>query len=423
MATWLLTASPSSEGLTLSAGAADRWVPPAGHFDVDQTNISRARVRVRDSLSIERLFVRVSANSLTAASTVVLRVVITDTSLSVTIPAGLTGVFRNDTNTVSTVANNVNVTRVITGATGGSITYRLISYLYTNASTQRIFITTHGAPGITWPSGITEFTSIEGVMGRDTSDSVVQYTFRALNGVGTTLTNMRVRIEGNAIPNASTLTIRRNGANGALSVNIPANLSGDFDDTTNSETYAGGDEANYQLATGAGGGSLDTHKMVVHLDGPQRFTIVNGIATTSGGSSAFDTIEGATGGSVSELNVQQEARNSFQARNYFVRVRGNTLNGEFRSNLRVNGASSLLGIIVPTGLTGVFEDADNVVDVSALDDVNVSKDASAASTGSITPGYIGFGYIEAPTPAGEPQEPVPGHTSWGIGRRVEMLPY
>ena len=424
MATWLVTCGRA--GLTFFAGQSDRFSPMASKFSSGQDTEADAEVRIRVNYTVERLFTRIVANSLTDVTTATFRISGVDQSLSVSIPAGMTGVFRDDTSSIATAPGDLNATRWVPGATGGTISLSLVSYLYTDASTQRIFLVAHGdAPNVLWASGVTEFAIISGEMDNLSPESTTQYTMRALNGVGTTFTNMRVHVVTNSIPNASTLTIRRNEADGALTVTIPASTSGDFEDTANSETFGHGDRANYQLVTGAGGGTLQTSIMQVLSDGPTRIAAAGGVDASSAGNLVFVTYEGTSAGSTTlpELRTQQPARSSFQARNFFCRVTSNSLDGVYRSFLRVNSADSALGVVVPAGLTGVFENADDVVDVSALDQVNYTKDVPAASAGTITPRYISSLYIEAPTPVAEPQEPVPGHTSWGIGRRVEMLPY
>ena len=73
--------------------------------------------------------------------------------------------------------------------------------------------------------------------------------------------NLSCNITQNSItPESSTFVLRKNGANSALSVSIPASTTGFIEDITNSVTLVDGDDVNFALVSGTGSGfSNDNH--------------------------------------------------------------------------------------------------------------------------------------------------------------------
>jgi len=71
-----------------------------------------------------------------------------------------------------------------------------------------------------------------------------------------TFRNLRVVVASNSISAATTLTLRDDGSDTSMTVSIPANTTGVFEDTTNHPVVAAGSLVNFKVVGGTGGTSL-----------------------------------------------------------------------------------------------------------------------------------------------------------------------
>ena len=81
-----------------------------------------------------------------------------------------------------------------------------------------------------------------------------------------TIQDFFVRLTANSINAASTIRIRRNGVNGALSVSTVANTSGSYEDTTNSEPISPNNNICVQTVPGAATGTMTISVFSVTYD-------------------------------------------------------------------------------------------------------------------------------------------------------------
>ena len=85
------------------------------------------------------------------------------------------------------------------------------------------------------------------------SQSASQTTFRT----GGTLANLFLYVVTNTFDASSVLTIQVNGSNGNNTITIPAAGTGNYEDTTHTDTISAGDEVNIECdRTGASSGSV-----------------------------------------------------------------------------------------------------------------------------------------------------------------------
>jgi hypothetical protein len=109
----------------------------SGQLSTSYTTESLAQVDVRADLTFSDLVVLCASNTVTAASTLVLRKNGVSSALTVSITASTSGVFEDTSNTVTTSAANDDLVNLqfVTGETGTSIILRNISVYTTTAST------------------------------------------------------------------------------------------------------------------------------------------------------------------------------------------------------------------------------------------------------------------------------------------------
>ena len=386
MATWPMV-NGSAEGTTVNASLT-RYTTPAGQIAFSATEAD-GQALSRDSYTWAKLYVRVIANSLTGATTLRSRVNGANGNQSVTIGAGTTGTYTDDVNSDSLVSGGLFNFQVVTG-TGTSITFTVIASTLTATSNVPILFTGAATPDDYFPFGSTNYVPIEGRNGFHATESRSQYIFR----VASTLSNLRVYVLSNSLAGASTIRTRRNTANGNQSVSIGAGVTGAFEDAVNTDAVAVGDMVNYQIVTGGAANYLGvlTYQVKSSSTGRQQAACqaydhqVFGPAATR-----YLTIEGgAQELTTTEANTQSAARTAFNARNLFVRIAANTLDGATTVRTRKNGANGNLSVSIGAGATGAFEDTANTDSFIATDLLNYQVDTTASTVNAIRLTIVGF---------------------------------
>jgi len=208
-----------------------------------------------------------------------------------------------------------------------------------------------------------------------TTEASAQLKFR---GAGT-LSHLYVNVPTNGRSSASTVVVRKNGADTSLAVSIGAGQTGVFSDITGSATFADGDLWNYAVSTGAGGGGLVVAGLTARLAvSGQVFTQQAGFGTLTATVSRALGFAGmpvsTSSGSIVGVRAMQAATLS---RMQLV-VTANASSG-FTAKLSKNGADGNQAISVGAGLTGLFEDISNSDTVAAGDYYNLSMSAPSAS--------------------------------------------
>lgn len=170
---------------------------------------------------------------------------------------------------------------------------------------------------------------------------------------------------------ASTVRMRKNGANGNEVVAITASTTGKFEDAINTDVFASGDLFNYQLVTGAGGSTfvLDA---ISHISAPSVNTFQRNVTNVSAalGNNDFYAISGVQTSSNESGNQNKIYGAGGTLKNLAVFISANTRDANCTVTLRKNGMAQAMTVTIPTLTTGTFEDLVNTVAVVANDLVN-----------------------------------------------------
>lgn len=396
MPSWILVCGNTS-GRTLWATQTPYYQPCGYLWDTD-TEAKRQFI-ARDSYTLSKLFVRVTANTITASSTVRSRVNTANGNQSVSIGAGTTGTFQDTLNSDTLVDGDLFNYQAVGGATGTNLTFTVMSFCLQTVSNNTPIFNGHCEQLIDAAS--TRYMPIGGQQ-RYSPDSATevnaQYTFRVV----ATLSNLRSRIGANSITATTTIRTRVNGADGNQSLSIPASTTGVYEDAVNTDSVVSGNNVNLQIVAGATGNNLLPTYFQLKSTSAGRQVIA---AKTNAGSQSYNTtrygvIEDTLPPTeTTEANVQVITEIAFTAKNLFVRVTANSVDATTTVALRVNGASSALLVSIATTATGTFEDSDTVP--IAVDDLLDNMVAVGGSSGSITITIIGFELAQpaAPPPA------------------------
>lgn len=200
--------------------------------------------------TFKNLGVFVSANTRDGDCTVTLRKTGVSQALTVTIPATTAGTFEDLVNTVSYVANDLVAFRTTRAGAAGACFAEYVSVSF--ETTDNTFLvnsfgtTTLAASGIHYYpiSGSTSLTV--------STESQAQAEAR----IPFTLSKLRVFVATNTIVAASTVTFRKNSANGNQVVSITGLTNGAFEDAANTDSVVATDLLDSQFTGGAGGTNL-----------------------------------------------------------------------------------------------------------------------------------------------------------------------
>jgi len=213
------------------------------------------------------------------------------------------------------------------------------------------------------PCGNTQLISFNA----ETSTQVIYRTAGTLSKLFVLVANTGESVQ------AATVKIRKNGADGNMSVSIPADTSGIFEDNSNTDTVAAGDTLNYAVVlTGA---NIVPIRAINTLFAADTNTVVRHVAV--GTQTVFFqlTLYAALAGPMdvlsSEPTFKFDVNTAGSLKNLYVYVLTNSRTDATTFKTRINGVTSTnLVISVPASSSGAFEDTSGSDTLAADDDVN-----------------------------------------------------
>ena len=204
------------------------------------TTEADVQYRIRRATTYSNLRVFLSDNSINGDSSWRLRI---DTgggaangNQVVTLTASTTGAFEDTTNSDPVAASDEINYSLVTGGTSGTMAFTLA---------QMKHISTGREMAAAIPVGVSQTSDVyyvaESGGAAPSTESDTQIAARA----AFTAKNLVVNIVTNSITAGSDYYLRRNGANSALTLNVPASSTGLFEDTTNNVSVAVTDTYNF----------------------------------------------------------------------------------------------------------------------------------------------------------------------------------
>ena len=300
-----------------------------------------------------------------------------DTVLSISVSTGQTGWFENTSDTVSISANDlIEVKHTLTGGEAGTFRIQILRTEYdTNTSTTNtISVLKSDGTGSTG-SGTTYYGYLGGLSnGTNTTEANAQAKLQ----YAATLRNLRVNILTNTRTTSTTIRTRVNGANGNMSVTIPAspNGTGWFEDTSNTDTIAANDLVCIQVVNGASTETAPTYNGI-QIDhqtttdpGKGLLMVTNVTEPYFEPTTTYQEISGQFGDQITESQHQVELLSAFTFKGMAVKCSANTVNSTTPFRLRKNTANSSVVVNVTTSSTSWHQDTTNSESCAVGDLVN-----------------------------------------------------
>lgn len=194
------------------------------------------------------------------------------------------------------------------------------------------------------------------------------------------LSKFLIKISDNSATASSTARTRKNEANGSMSVSIAAGATGDFEDTTNTDSIAVDDYLAFQTICGSGGSLTVSIISAIFTPTASNVTYVplvcintNAGTLATAGVTRHITVTGELQFAATTENFHQnEARIAGTLHSMCLYMTNNARSTATVMRSRINGADGNLAVSVPGGSTGIFEDLSNSDSIAVDDKFNYS---------------------------------------------------
>ena len=385
MHTWLMAAGRAT-GYAQPAGTT-KYLVVAGDLAIPVAGPHNSPVYAWGPYTWASLSLRVIRNFTTAPSTVRSWKNGSPGNQAVLIGPGQVGLFQDLMGNDLLAERDFFAWKVVNGG-GGVLVYTIIACILSSDSPIPMLICGNEIEQQSY--GHNRFAAIAGMPDATSKEDRAKYTFRTPS----ILSHLQVSVYPGNLNGPVIFRLRKNSSNGNQAIYIPQGGFGDFVDRQNTDLISPGDSVNYKMEIGGTSGKVAFRGYQLRSESQGR-QVAAATPSKDGkslgfGSVAYLPVEGVCQWYArQEADVQTPALCSFLAKNMFVRIGDNGLNGPSTFRLRKNGGDSGLGVIVGPGQKGIFEDLENTMDFSPADLLDWQIMAGG-SWGSIRPTYVGF---------------------------------
>lgn len=385
----------SSSGTTLNINDTQYISFPDAMFRNATESVKTYPVKIDSGVS-SNLCAFVTANTLSANGTIVFRKTSGDGAQSITITAGVTGRFQDNTNTDSVSVDDSISYKWNAPAGTGSATFTSITSVFSPDSNFRMYA---DAAGVTLTT-TAQCLPISGgnFSTTDALEANAQCKFRTAG----TLRNARINVTSNASTANVNLVSRVNGADGGISLNITALTTGVYLDDSGTDSISVSDLVNFRNPGTTTGNIGEQGIQVEFLASDSADNQVIGAAnnTCTDGVTRYLPISNAfTSGNLTEANAQIPIDFDYTIKSLEVYVSANATTSNSTIDQRVDtggGASSTaLTATITSGTTGYFSDLTHTVTGNSGDLINTR----VVNGGGGTIIYHGIGYVMRETQA------------------------
>ena len=328
------------------------------------------QITSRTAGTLSKLWLFVDSNSITASSTFRTRKNGANGNISVSIPASTSGEFEDTTNTDSVAVGDEINFQSVTGSSGSLMFFKSTRIIW-GATTNTVYFYTVGNNTGFSTASVTRYMILCGDVG---SGFLISETnmFTEMNLAGT-LKNMFLRISSNARTTDTTFRVRKNTADGNEVITVGGSATGFFEDTTNTDSIADGDDVNLSLTTGTGTEEINIETIKTEFETTDNNTLilaadVDGFLHSSGVTSYFTLCGVVAASDIEDLVATDAGITNRDFKNASIVVSANDTTASSTLKFRKNAADGNMSISIGSGVTGLFEDNTNTDSVTAITD-------------------------------------------------------
>jgi hypothetical protein len=390
-----------ADSLVVVHGLADyvdnltRFTPMIGSsLRVGATESVEAGV-IREAGDLKNLYVRVTANTITATPSAVFTVQkgAADTSVSVSYGSDETGVKEDTSNTAAYASGDTISMKCVTTteAATNTATCTAIAWQFTPTNSSNCYtpLRTGSAGSNFATASVTRWIGLAGppaaVSG--TENDNVQHTIRS----SFTASHLYVNVTANARTTNTVYSSRKNAGAGGQSVTFAAAETGLKHDTSGTDSLVAGDKYNYAITTLTGTETITTNYVGSRLvSTANQFMMVVSAVDTGVAQTFNTTVNWGLGSTIADETATESSsfvvpRLSFTAKELAVSVSANTIATSATTfKFRKGGADAGPNVSYAAAGTGVQTDTSTTTDITGgTDSVNFQA-ITPNTSGSIT---------------------------------------
>lgn len=336
--------------------------------------------------SFSNLYATVSANGVTATSTVNFR---KDTgggsangNQSLSIGSGATGVFEDTSNSDSVSSGDKIDYQLVTGGSGTTITVNVITALF-SATTNTSKRMATGSASTLSTANTTYFSKFSGATGGSTATTEANEQVKFLTAG--TLKNGFASITVNSRTNSTSIKTRKSGVAGNISISVSTGLTGVFEDSSNTDTVAVNDLWNWGTTLGSTNNNFTIALFGIDFettDGSGMYTKGSGSAgiTQNTSTPTYYSVQGTKLDTTTEANTQMKSGIAVTCSNLEINVTSNSVSAASTLAFRKNAGSGSQSVSVTASTTGVFTDGTHTDSLVATDLINYLFSTGATGT-------------------------------------------
>jgi hypothetical protein len=332
--------------------------------------------------TLSQLYVKVTANTINATSTIIVRKNAADTGLSLTVGANATGAFENTIDTISVAAGDKLNYQTTPGAATGTMSISVLSVLFEATINTVTRLATSGTAANYATASVSRYNLIAG---NHTVTSTTEPGMKCKIRKAGTGKNLAVYVSANARTTDTTVRTRKNALNGNCLITIGPGATGWFEDTTNSDTLAIADDYDIVTTTSTGTQTLTVQSTSLDFINTSgwgvSFNARGATFTINAASTNYFPIGGATNAGSGEGGSQQKTRIRTQYSDLIINVvTTNTITADSTLKLRKNGVDTSLTVTIPASTIGLFSDTTHTEIFTETDDINLQLVGGSTGT-------------------------------------------
>lgn len=347
------------------------------------TNVEAYRqVPVSITGTFSKMYVYVTTND-RGASTLKFRINTADGNQSVTITASTTGGFEDASNTDTPSATDLVDIHISVGTGGTTFVYSTLGIVFDSSSGVASYYNSADGGNITLQNE-TRYSTLNGQSNYDQSTEAYA---QSLSYTAGTQQGLHVHVRTNTRTTASTIRNRIDGSDGNQSISIGAGVTGGLQDTSNSDTLAGGELLNYSVEYGNDTNTLRLAAIgcqIISSDNTSFFSLGNDTGNTTLSASATEYINCA--GPIilqytTEADVDpQEFESTITCSNLRIYISSNSISDNSTISLRLDNADGNQVLTITGSTTGAFEDVTNTDTITTTSKYNYKLVGGATGT-------------------------------------------
>ncbi len=351
----------SNMGAAAISFGLNRYGAIAGNATTNTATEANTQVKMRTAGTFSDLGFFVVTNTLNASSTVTFRKNTADGSQTLSVNAAATGHFTDATNTDTIVSTDLVGYRLNTTASAsGSITTSGVFSVFsaTTNTTQRWAV--HGVVGPSTTSA-TEYIPLASAAALNTTEANAEYKLHSSG----TLANLFVFSQSNGRSTATTVTVRKNNADGNGTFSIPGSTSGTFEDIVNTDSVVANDVITLKSVTSTGSGTIFLLPAIDFTSTDSKSYLLSASTSATGVSQNINQTRylkfggGLILSDTTDSAAQQTSRFAFTASHLNIYLSANTVTATSTLRSRVNTANGNQSVSITASTTGRFEDTTN----------------------------------------------------------------